>query len=83
MDDYPMEWEIIDYQGADGNWYNTDDGDPRPSDLDIESSPMINVGWNDVDGEWHYRWIDGPFSEDYWIDDAIYEASDAYGIEIA
>lgn len=81
--DEPMEWRIVDYQGTDGQWYNTDEGDDPPTDEDIENTPYVNVGWNDEDGNWHYRWVDGPFDQDdFWIDDAIYELSDAYGIGV-
>lgn len=75
------------------SWKNTDpegfvttdgsregEGDPEPTTQDIEDSPYVNVGFQDADGEWHYYWIDGPFDEEFWIDDAIEQIVDEYGI---
>lgn len=77
-----MEYRIVDYLGRDGEWKNTDDGDLDPQQSDILRADQINVGFTDNDGEWHYRWIDGPFDEDFWIDDAIDEIADLYGIPV-
>ena len=79
-----MEYRVVDYQGADGSWYNVDSGDPEPTRDDIEASDRLNLGFTDEDDNWHYRWVDGPFTvDDYWLDDVILEISDEYGIAIA
>ena len=88
-----VDYRIVDYQSPDGTWRNTDpknrvttdgnrmgQGDPPPSVEDIEASTYVNVGFEDKDGNITYKWIEGPFDEDYWISDAIIEIADEYGI---
>lgn len=75
------------------NWKNTDPkgsvttdgtrigkGHKPPTQKDIEDSPYVNLGFRDDEGEWHYRWVDGPFDEEFWLDDAIGEIVAEYGI---
>lgn len=85
---------VYDDEGnAEKVWMNTDptgekttdgsregQGDPDPTTEDIENSDWVNVGFKDFRGEWHYYWIQGPFDEDFWIDDAIGEVINEYGI---
>lgn len=78
-----MNYYVVDYKDTNGDWRNTDQGDPDPSSDDIMASPEINIGWEDEDKNWHYRWVDGPFDADFWLDDAIVEIADEYGISIA
>lgn len=80
-DDGTEEWRNTDPEGkvtTDGSRFGQ--GDSDPSVEDIENSPYVNVGFKDVEGDWHYYWIDGPFDEDWWIDDAIEQIADEYGI---
>lgn len=77
-----MEYRVVDYLGHDGVWKNTDQGDPEPLDSEIEGSPEVNLGFVDQDGNWHYRWVDGPFDEDFWLDDAAEQVADRYGYVI-
>lgn len=89
----PEGYRVVDYANTNGEWMNTDpvgkvttdgsrmgQGDPPPTTEDIEASPWINVGFQDADGEWYYRWIQGPFDEEFWIDDAIEQLAHEYGI---
>lgn len=80
--DEEYEYRVIDYMGEDGNWYHVPDGDPEPTTEDLMETPEVCVGFLDADDNWHYRWIDGPFDDDYWIDDAIEETADYYGIDL-
>jgi hypothetical protein len=88
-----VSYRVVDYQSTDGDWRNTDpkgsvttdgsrmgQGDSEPTVEDIESSPWINVGFEDADGDVHYKWIKGPFDEDFWVDEAIEQIVDEYGI---
>lgn len=92
MDDI-TGYRIVDYQDTSGEWRNTDpkgqvttdgsrtgQGDPAPSTEDIEASDWVNVGFEDSSGDTHYKWIQGPFDEDFWITDAIAQIADEYGI---
>jgi hypothetical protein len=78
-----VQYRVVDYQSADGEWINTDEGGPEPTDIDIESTSWVNIGWKDTDDNWHYRWVEGPFDKDFWLNDAITEIADEYGITIA
>lgn len=78
-----MNYKVVDYQSGDGYWVNTDQGGSTPTETDIEGSPWINIGWEDQDQNWHYRWVEGPFDSDFWLDDAITEIANEYGISIA
>lgn len=78
-----MEYRVVDYMDTNGEWRNTDEGDPDPSEADILETPYVNIGFTDTDDNWHYRWVDGPFDEDFWLDDAIEEIADEYGIGIS
>lgn len=55
-------------------------GDPDPTVSDIENSDWVNIGFQDKDGEWHYYWIQGPFDEEFWIEDSIEQIIGEYGI---
>jgi hypothetical protein len=77
-----VEYRVVDYADASGEWVNTDEGAPEPTLEDIYEAVELNVGWTDTDGNWHYRWLEGPFSEDFELEDAIAEASDKYGIDV-
>lgn len=75
------EWRNTDPEGSittDGS--REGQGDPDPTTEDIENSDWVNVGFQDKDGEWYYYWIQGPFDEDFWIDDAIEQIVGEYGI---
>lgn len=79
--DGSTEWRNTDPKGqvtTDGS--RQGQGDPDPTTEDIENSPYVNVGFQDSDGDWHYKWINGPFSAEFWIDDAITEIISEYGI---
>lgn len=86
-------YRVVDYQDVNGVWRNTDpvgqvttdgsrtgQGDPEPTTEDIEASPWINVGFEDDDGEIYYKWIQGPFDAEFWIDDAIEQIVGEYNI---
>lgn len=88
-----VNYRVVDYQDTSGNWRNTDpigktttdgsrtgQGDPEPTVEDIESSEWINVGFEDKNGDITYKWIKGPFDEDFWVSDAIIEIASEYGI---
>lgn len=80
-DDDSQEWRNTDPKGSvttDGS--RLGQGDPEPTTQDIEDSPYVNIGFQDEDGNWHYYWINGPFDELFWIDDAIEQIVDEYGI---
>lgn len=80
-EDGSTEWRNTDPRGTvttDGS--REGQGDDPPTTQDIEESPYVNVGFKDSDGEWHYYWIDGPLDEEFWIDDAIEQIVDEYGI---
>lgn len=75
------EWRNTDPPGqitTDGS--RTGQGDPEPTTEDIENSPWVNVGFQDTDGDLHYYWLQGPFDEEWWLDDAIEQVVDQYGI---
>lgn len=55
-------------------------GDPKASQKDIEISDWVNVGFTDKHGDTYYKWIQGPFDSEFWIDDAIEQIVDEYGI---
>lgn len=88
-----VDYRVVDYQSTDGTWRNTDpkgqittdnsrmgQGDPEPTVEDIEHTPWVNVGFEDKHGDTIYKWIQGPFDEDFWISDAIEQIADEYGI---
>lgn len=77
-----MDFRVVDYLGSDGEWKNTDKGAREPLEQEIEDSPYVNIGFKDADGNWHYRWIDGPFDEDFWLEDAIHEIASEYGFVV-
>lgn len=90
-----ISYRVVDYQSTDGEWRNTDpkgmittdgsrygQGDSEPTVEDIEHTPWVNVGFEDKHGDITYKWIQGPFDEDYWISDAILEIADEYGIAL-
>lgn len=80
-EDGSTEWRNTDPKGevtTDGS--REGEGDPPPIEQDIVESPFVNVGFQDKDGEWHYYWIDGPFDEEFWLDDAIEQIVHEYGI---
>jgi hypothetical protein len=87
-----VDYEHVNEAGV-REWRNTDpvgtvttdgsrdgQGDPDPTTEDIENSDWINVGFKDSDGEIHYYWMDGPFDDEFWIDDAIEQIASKYGI---
>lgn len=55
-------------------------GDPPPTQKDIQISEWVNVGFTDEHGDTIYKWIKGPFDSEFWIDDAILQIVDEYGI---
>ncbi len=90
-----MEYRVVDYMDTRGVWRNTDpvghvttdgsrmgQGDKPPTTADIQASPHINVGFWDSDGNIIYKWIEGPFTDTFWIDDAIIEIADEYNITL-
>ena len=87
-----VDYQHVNEDGS-KTWYNTDpkgqattdgnrmgQGDPEPTTKDIEASDWVNVGFQDEHGDWRYYWIQGPLDEDFWIDDAIEQIVDEYGI---
>lgn len=78
-----MNYRVVDYRNLNGEWINTDEGGAAPTDADIEDTPELSLGWEDEDGNWHYRWVDGPFSDDFGLEDAIIEIASEYDISIA
>lgn len=88
-----VEYRIVDYEDLNGEWRNTDpkgqittdgsrygQGDPEPTTEQIENSSWVNVGFEDIHGDVTYKWIEGPFDEEFWVSDAIIEIAHEYGI---
>lgn len=90
-----VSYRVVDYKGSDGEWKNTDpkgsvttdgsrmgQGDEPPTTQEIQESPYVNVGFWDSDGNIIYKWITGPFTDTFWIEDAIEEIADEYSISL-
>lgn len=79
--DGSTEWRNTDPKGVtttDGN--REGQGDAPPTTQDVIESPYVNVGFKDSDGIWHYYWIEEDFDEEFWLNDAIEQIADKYGI---
>jgi len=68
-----LHYQIVSYKDFDGELHETD----NPTDAQLAEADVVHVGWEDPDTNWHYRWIYGPFDEEFYI----WEAIEGYGVE--
>jgi hypothetical protein len=77
--DLPEGWEVAGWEDKDGNWQNTEQGDPEPTGDDLVDSYQTVVSHRDEDGKVHYYTVSGGVDEWEGLLDAIEDLEDIYG----
>lgn len=76
-----LEWDIPRYESFNGDARDVSQGDPPPTQQDLEYGEQFLIHVKDDDGVDHYYWIYGGISEDYPIEEVIDDLADRYGFE--
>jgi hypothetical protein len=76
--DLPGDAFVAGWEDVNGRWMNTEDGDPQPSERDLQDSYWTVVSWTNDIGETVYKSIMGGVEDWDGLADAIQDLMDEY-----